>query len=156
MELYLRQRGNIFRLFLVLFSTSAASSRSFFHHFFLITALHFFLLLPFSYSPCLQWSTAVLALDVCVCVIVGGWYSSVGRQNRSVGKRFINSSRERARAKWNVKLKHMLHSEWAVCKLSPLSPGFSVQLYRALSLPHAHSLDTPPEGCFCLPSRGRK
>lgn len=53
------------------------------------------------------------------------WQAEIG----VVGKRFINSSRERARAKWNVKLKHMLHSEWAVCaaKLSiPLSLSLTV------------------------------
>lgn len=70
-------------------------------------------------------------------------------RDRHAGKWFINSNLERARAKWNVKLKHMLHSECA--KLSSLS-----ELYRALCLSLAPSLHTPPQGCFCLLSQGWK
>lgn len=70
-------------------------------------------------------------------------------RDRHAGKWFINSNLERARAKWNVKLKHMLHSECA--NLSSLS-----ELYRALCLSLAPSLHTPPQGCFCLLSQGWK
>lgn len=73
----------------------------------------------------------------CVCAcgrsVLQCWQAEIG----AVEKRLI-SSRERARAKRNVKLKHMLHSEWAVCELSPLSlslfPSYCTQSSLSLSL----------------------
>lgn len=72
MELYLRQRGNIFHLFL--FSPPATAPRLtisffFFHYFFIIPTLRFSFV-AFTYSPFLQRCTAMWRSDVCVRVCV--------------------------------------------------------------------------------------
>lgn len=79
MELYFRQRGKIFRLFLFLFQPLLLSSKSFF---LLFPHNPSFFFHAFSYSPCLQSSTA----SGCVCVTVGGRSSGAGRQRSSCWK----------------------------------------------------------------------